>query len=181
MLLSLQRHKGCEEPRGHRDGTSQRQETGTGVRDNRGKQMQIWVKTHKTNNFLVYVDKGRGNIANIHSSTQLSVSAFHGWWVWGQSWWICATNHHCQASWGTKHVAPYRHFPAVIDIMHIVNTASIDNCTPIIAVVPQGFQICRRIMQLASSLCNASYPPDRKHTNRKSRFDGTKMLNGEFT
>ena len=153
MLLSLQRHKGCEEPRGHRDGTSQRQETGTGVRDNRHKQMQIWVKTHKTNNFSgVYIDKRRSNISNIHSSTQLSVSAFHGWWVWGQSWWICATNHHCQAGWGTKHVAPYRHFPAVIDIMHIVNTASIDNCTPIIAVVPQGFQICRRIMQLASSL-----------------------------
>ena len=37
MLLPLQRHKGCEEPRGHRDVTSQRQETGTGVRDNRRK------------------------------------------------------------------------------------------------------------------------------------------------
>ena len=177
MPLSLQRHKGCEEPRGHRDVTSQRQETGTGVRDNRRKQMQIWVKLTKPTIFLAFMlTKEKATLLIFLAKPYcLSVSAFHGWWVWGQSWWICATNHHCQASWGTKHVAPYRHFPAVIDIMHIVNTASIDNCTPIIAVVPQGFQICHRIMQLASSPCNASYPPDRKHTNRKSQFDWTKM------
>ena len=172
MLLSLQRHKGCEEPRGHRDVTSQRQETGTGVRDNRGKQMQIWVKTH--NFFWFILTKEEATllifIPQPNCLCQLfMVDGFEG-----------RVGGYAPPITIVKPVGGQNtlHHIAIFLLWSILCTSSI---RPPLTIVPPLLPLYPRGSKYAAVLCsllppcNASYLPDRKHTNRKSQFDWTKM------
>ena len=175
MLLSLQRHKGCEEPRGHRDVTSQRQETGTGVRDNRRKQMQIWVKHTKPTIFLAFMlTKEKATLliflAKPNCLCQLfMVDGFEG-----------RVGGYAPPITIVKLVGGQNtlHHIAIFLLWSILCTSSI---RPPLTIVPPLLPLYPRGSKYAAVLCsllppcNASYPPDHKHTNRKSQFDWTKM------
>ena len=175
MLLSLQRHKGCEEPRGQRDVTSQRQETGTGVRDNRRKQMQIWVKHTKPTIFLAFMlTKEKATLliflAKPNCLCQLfMVDGFEG-----------RVGGYAPPITIVKLVGGQNtlHHIAIFLLWSILCTSSI---RPPLTIVPPLLPLYPRGSKYAAVLCsllppcNASYPPDRKHTNRKSQFDWTKM------
>ena len=65
---------------------------------------------------------------------------------------ICSTNHHCQAGWGTKYIAPYRRFCWWSILCTLLNIGTLGNCPPLLSMSSGGFQICCNIMRSPFSL-----------------------------
>ena len=89
---------------------------------------------------------------------------------------ICSTNHHCQAGWGTKYIAPY--LLLVINIMHIVEYWYTWQLPPTIVNVLWGGS------KYAAILCGLLSPCDsQQRTTEHKRWTkieaNTEILSGE--